>query len=89
MPFGFPQDWILTLGARIKRVHLKDYKAGKQGGGTYVPLTEGDVNWKEVMAAFVKVGYRGTLSPEYAHDPKDPDQVLKISRGIDKILAMA
>ena len=30
MPFGYPQDWILTLGPRIKRVHLKDYKAGKQ-----------------------------------------------------------
>jgi L-ribulose-5-phosphate 3-epimerase len=90
MPFGYPQDWILTLGPRIRRVHLKDFKAqGGTGNGRFVPLTEGDVNWKEVMAAFVKVGYRGTLSPEYGHDPKDPDQVLKISRGLDKILAMA
>jgi hexulose-6-phosphate isomerase len=88
MPFGYPQDWILTLGPRIKRVHLKDFKAAKMGGGNFVPLTEGDVNWKEVMAAFVKVGYRGTLSPEYGHDPKDPDQLVKISRGLDKILAM-
>ncbi|HVX66639.1 MAG TPA: sugar phosphate isomerase/epimerase family protein, partial [Bryobacteraceae bacterium] len=26
MQFGYPQDWILTLGPRIKRVHAKDYK---------------------------------------------------------------
>jgi len=89
MPFGYPQDWILTLGSRIKRVHIKDFKAGKMGGGSFVPLTEGDVNWNEVMAAFVKVGYRGTISPEYGHDAKDPDQLLKISRGLDKILALA
>jgi hexulose-6-phosphate isomerase len=89
MPFGYPQDWILTLASRIKRVHVKDFKAGKMGGGNFVPLTEGDVNWKEVMAAFVKVGYRGTLSPEYGHDPKDPEQLVKISRGLDKILALA
>jgi hexulose-6-phosphate isomerase len=89
MPFGYPQDWISILGSRINRVHLKDFKAGKMGGGNFVPLTEGDVNWKEVMAAFVKAGYRGTLSPEYGHDPKDPDQVVKISRGLDKILALA
>jgi L-ribulose-5-phosphate 3-epimerase len=89
MAYGYPQDWIAILGPRIKRVHLKDYKAGKDGGGRYVPLTEGDVNWKEVMAAFVKADYRGTLSPETAHDAKDPDQLIKISRNVDKILALA
>jgi hexulose-6-phosphate isomerase len=90
MPFGYPQDWILTLGPRIKRVHLKDFKReGGSGNGRFVPLTEGDVNWKEVMAAFVKVGYRGTLSPEYGNDRKDPDQLIKISRGLDKVLAFA
>jgi hexulose-6-phosphate isomerase len=89
MPFGYPQDWIATLGPRIKRVHLKDYKAGRQGAGAYVPLTEGDVDWKAVMAAFVKAGYRGTLSPEIGYDAKDPDQLVKISRSVDKILALA
>lgn len=28
MQYGYPQDWILTLAERIKRVHLKDYKLG-------------------------------------------------------------
>ena len=89
MPFGYPQDWISILGPRIRRVHVKDYKAGEHYSGRFVPLTQGDVNWKEVMTAFVKTGYRGTLSPEYGHDPKDPDQLIKISRSLDKILALA
>ena len=58
--YGYPQDWILTLGPRIKREHLKDFNT------KFVDLLEGDVDWKAVMAAFVKVGYRGTMSPEYS-----------------------
>ena len=26
MQYGFPEDWIQTLGPRIKRIHVKDYK---------------------------------------------------------------
>ena len=36
------------------------------GCAKFVDLLEGDVDWKAVMAAFVKVGYRGTMSPEYS-----------------------
>ena len=77
---------IETLGARIKRVHLKDYKLTGQRG--FVDLMEGDVDWKEVMQALVKSGYRGTLSPEYGGG-KDPERLNKISRTLDRILALA
>jgi len=50
---------------------------------------EGDIDWKEVMAALVKVGYQGFLSPEYGHDAKDPDQLVKISQALDKVIALA
>ena len=30
MQFGYPEDWILTLGSRIKRIHVKDYKLSNQ-----------------------------------------------------------
>jgi len=90
MQYGYPQDWILTLGPRVKRVHLKDYKlAARYEQGRFVDLLEGDVDWKEVMAAFVKVGYRGFMSPEISHDPNDPDKIRKVSAAFDKILAMA
>jgi L-ribulose-5-phosphate 3-epimerase len=90
MQYGYPQDWILTLGPRIKRVHLKDYKLSNRAEqGHFAELLEGDVDWKGVMAAFVKIGYRGFLSPEIGQDPNDPDKPRKVSDALDKILAMA
>jgi L-ribulose-5-phosphate 3-epimerase len=89
MYFGYPQDWILTLGPRIQRVHVKDRKAVPGSDSAAVGLLGGDVDWKSVMAALVKVGYRGFMSPEIANDPSDPGQLRKISEDLDKILALA
>lgn len=90
MQFGYPQDWIATLGSRIKRVHVKDYKLSTRAEqGRFVDLLEGDVDFKEVMAALGAAGYRGFLSPEYGPRSGDPDYLLKVSRSLDKILAMA
>jgi hexulose-6-phosphate isomerase len=90
MQFGYPQDWILTLGPRIRRVHVKDYKLSTRfEQGRFVDLLEGDVDWKEVMAALVKVGYQGYLSPEIGHKPEDPEQLMGVSKALDRILAMA
>ena len=90
MQFGYPQDWILTLGPRIKRIHVKDYKlSARAEQGRFVGLFEGDVDWKAVMAALVQVGYRGFLSPEIGFDPGVPDQLLEVSKQLDRILALA
>jgi L-ribulose-5-phosphate 3-epimerase len=90
MQYGYPEDWILTLGSRIRRVHVKDYKLSNRGEqGHFADLLEGDVNWKAVMAALVKVGYRGTLSPEISYREGDTGQIDKVSKALDKILAMA
>ena len=90
MQYGYPQDWILTLGSRIRRIHVKDYKLSTRAEqGHFVDLLQGDVDWKQVMAALVKTGYRGFLSPEIDHDPNDPDKPRKVSEALDKILAMA
>ena len=90
MYFGYPQDWILTLGSRIKRVHVKDRKVTPQAEAARSSrLLEGDVDWKAVMAALVKVGYSGFMSPEIGHDPDSADQLASVSAALDKILAMA
>jgi hexulose-6-phosphate isomerase len=87
---GYPQDWILTLGSRIKRVHIKDRKTSPQAEQAHSSgLLEGDVDWRAVVKALVQVGYQGFLSPEIAHDPHDPDQLKKVSAALDVILAMA
>jgi hexulose-6-phosphate isomerase len=83
--YGFPQDWINTLGSRIKRVHLKDYKMSGFKMGQFVPLLQGSVDWQAVMGAFVKTGYRGFMTPEYGPDTP----LAEISAAWDKIAALA
>jgi L-ribulose-5-phosphate 3-epimerase len=90
MQYGYPEDWILTLGQRIKRIHFKDFKlsAGAEPGH-FADLLQGDVNWKAVMSALVKTGYNGPISPEIGRNPNQPEQLKQVSAALDKILAMA
>jgi hexulose-6-phosphate isomerase len=88
--YGYPEDWIVTLGQRIKRIHFKDFKLASRGeAARFTDLLEGDINWKAVMAALVKIGYNGFLSPEIGRNPNQPDQLKQVSAALDKILAMA
>lgn len=90
MQFGYPQDWILTLGRRLRNIHLKDYKLSTRAEqGRFVNLMEGDVDWKENMAALVRVGYQGFIGPEYSPDAADSGQLRKLSEVTDRILALA
>src|SRR5262245_5747531 len=90
MYFGYPEDWILTLGERIQRIHLKDRKVSPSAeAASRSGLLEGDVDWKAVMAALVKVSYRGFMCAEIDHDPSKPSHLADVSAAVDKILAMA
>jgi len=90
MQYGYPEDWILTLGKRIKRIHFKDFKlAGRGEAAHFADLLEGDVNWKAVMAALVETGYNGFISPEIGRNARQPDQLKQVSAALDKILALA
>ena len=66
--YGYPQDWIRTLGKRIVRVHLKDFKVKSKGfspfEADFVNLGDGDVNWPEIRKALAEVGYSGPASCE-------------------------
>jgi L-ribulose-5-phosphate 3-epimerase len=61
--YGYPQDWIHTLGKRIVKVHLKDFKR-KEDGYAWVNLGDGDVDWSAVRQAFADVGYSGSVIAE-------------------------
>jgi len=90
MQFGYPEDWVRTLGPRIRRVHVKDYKlSARAERGRFVPLLEGDVNFAAVMKALVETGYQGFLSPEIDYNPAEPDQLAKVAAQLTRILAMA
>jgi hexulose-6-phosphate isomerase len=63
--YGFPQDWIRTLGKRIHRVHIKDFKLERgKGQFSWVNLGEGDVDWIAVRKALGEVGYDGWVTTE-------------------------
>jgi len=81
--FGYAQDWIRTLGKRIVKIHLKDFK---RKGYEWTNLLEGDVNWKQVRLALDEVGYDGFLTPELKGG--DEAYLADLSKRIDKILAM-
>ena len=64
LAYGYPQDWITTLGHRIVRVHVKDFALDPGGPNGFCPLGEGDVDWPAVRAALEHAGYDGPLTYE-------------------------
>ena len=84
--YGFPQDWIRTLGSRIVRVHVKDFKL-ERGKGQFFwrNLGEGDVDWPEVRKALADVNYRGWVTTEI--DGGDTAYLKDVVRRLDRIFA--
>jgi len=65
--YGYPQDWIHSLGKRIAKIHLKDFKilgGGFGNGYRFVNLGDGDIDWAAVRKAFADVGYTGYATTE-------------------------
>jgi len=63
--YGYPQDWIRTLGPRIVRIHLKDFQVDRSKGRfDWKNLGEGDLDWVEVRKALSEIGYDGWVTTE-------------------------
>jgi hexulose-6-phosphate isomerase len=86
LPFGYPQDWIRTLGSRIKRIHMKDFKRAVGNFHGFCDLTEGDVPWAEVMKALKEIGYQGPVTAEMM--PYRPTLLDLTSTAMDWILSL-
>jgi L-ribulose-5-phosphate 3-epimerase len=81
--YGYPQDWIRTLGKRIVKVHLKDFKR-REDGYAWVNLGDGDVDWPAVRHAFADIGYSGSAIAELERG--DEAYLRDVSRRIDRLL---
>ena len=81
--YGYPQDWIHTLGKRIVKVHLKDFKR-KEGGYDWVNLGDGYVDWAAVRQAFADIGYAGSVIAEL--EGGDGGYLRDVSGRIDRLL---
>lgn len=85
---GYPEQWIKTLGSRIKKVHFKDYRMEAGGLHGFVDLLAGDVNYPAVMEALKKVGYDGWVSAEMIPNYKYYTETIiyNTSNAMDRIL---
>ncbi len=79
--YGYPQDWIRTLGQRIVELHVKDFR---RQGYAWVNLGEGDVNWPEVRRALREIGYQGTATVEL--EGGGEAYLRDVSRRVDRLL---
>lgn len=78
---GYAQDWIRTLGPRIVKIDLKDFK---RKGYQWTNLLDGDVNWPEVRRALDEVGFSGYMTAELRGG--DEAYLSDIARRIDRII---
>jgi hexulose-6-phosphate isomerase len=87
---GYPQDWIRTLGKRIVKLHIKDFSFRMDPTihkrvADFVPLLEGDIDWRAVYDALAEIGYRGTATVELP--PGDAAYLAEVNRRFERILS--
>jgi hexulose-6-phosphate isomerase len=84
--YGYPQDWIRTLGKRIVKLHFKDFRF-RNRMTEFVNLREGDIDWREVHKALAEIGFKGTATVELAGGNRE--YLADVSSRVDQILAGA
>jgi L-ribulose-5-phosphate 3-epimerase len=87
--YGYPQDWIRTLGKRIVKLHIKDFSFREDRTihkrvADFVNLGDGDIAWNEVYRALAEIGYHGSATVEL--DGGNKAYLQDVSRRFDLIL---
>ncbi|MGX1754748.1 sugar phosphate isomerase/epimerase family protein [Sphingobacterium sp. NPDC055346] len=62
--YGWPDHWLEVLGDKVFKLHVKEYSKKIMneeglGKGFNVELTQGDVNWPQVMKTIKDINYKG------------------------------
>ncbi len=88
--YGWPEDWVRTLGKRILRLDIKEYSRRRRDEeglwkGFGVEIGEGDCDWPALRAALDEVGYTGWACAEVAGG--DAERLADILRRMRHILA--
>lgn len=80
--YGWPEQWIEILGARILKLDVKGY--GRKAGFR-VEIGEGDVDWKAVNRALDKIGYSGWATAEVRGGRRD--RLAEIARRMEDVFS--
>lgn len=67
--YGWPEQWIRTLGPRILKLDVKEFSRQKRDDeglwqGFRVKIGEGDCDWPAVRQALADIGYAGWATAE-------------------------
>jgi hexulose-6-phosphate isomerase len=81
--YGYPQDWIRTLGKSIVKLHVKDFKRNEDGYA-WVNLGDGDADWVEVRKALAEIGYAGSAIAEL--ESGDEAYLRDVSKRMDRLV---
>jgi L-ribulose-5-phosphate 3-epimerase len=86
--YGYPQDWIHTLGKRVAKLHLKGFKSERsQDRYEWVNLGDGDIMWPAVRQALIDIGYSGSAICELKTG--DEAYLRDLSSRVDRLLIQA
>lgn len=89
--YGWPEQWIRTLGKRIGKLDIKEYsrqiemtQGTRKGFG--VELLEGDCDWPAVMEALREINFSGWGTAEVPGG--DRERLKVIAERMDRIYAL-
>lgn len=84
--YGFPPDWIRSLGKHLVKVHVKKFEPGVDHPAfdSADRRTQG-IDWPGVRQALTDVGYSGWVSAEVRSGPED--YLRELSARMDRIFA--
>jgi len=89
--YGPAERWIQVLGARIVRIHVKDFSAKPPAAGERddrPKLLDGDTHWPAVMRALDRAGYQGwAISEQPSNQAADLETARDLAQRMDKIFA--
>jgi hexulose-6-phosphate isomerase len=89
--YGWPEQWIRTLGKRILKLDVKEYSRKKRDElglwkGFDVEIGEGDCDWAAVMTALDEIGYSGWAAAEV--DGGGRGRLADIAKRMDHCIAL-
>jgi L-ribulose-5-phosphate 3-epimerase len=84
--YGYPHDWIRTLGPRIVKIHLKDFQLDRPNNRyAFKNVGEGDIDWLEVHRALSDIKYTGFVTTEVSGGPAE--YLKDLAGRVDRVLA--
>ena len=89
--YGWPDQWIRTLGPRIKKLDVKEFSRKKRdaeglwkGFDVEIGDPEGDCDWPAVRKALAEIGYSGWAAAEVKGG--DEARLKDVAARMDRVL---